>query len=174
MSRKRVLPLLHGRRRVLIPVRVRVHGCGPGGYTGWVIPGPATPPLRTLQVLRARFAGWLLGPPRSKGACLGLGTSKIGAWTGRGPGVTDRARRVVQAQRPPQPVFQSKPGANGKRARFQVNSTEVSQNRGVSPKSVHEAWHAPYFQNGLQKSPLEILEFPFSAAFSHKELMGLF
>ena len=29
----------------------------------------------------------------------------------------------------------------------------------------------PIFQNGLQKSPLEKLGFPFSLAFSHKELM---
>ena len=30
----------------------------------------------------------------------------------------------------------------------------------------------PNSQNGSQKSPLEILGFPFSLAFSHKELMG--
>ena len=59
-------------------------------------------------------------------------------------------------------------------ARFSLKYCKVSQYRGVSPKYVEKASHAPYFQNGLQKSPLVILGFPFSPAFSPKELLGLF
>ena len=44
----------------------------------------------------------------------------------------------------------------------------------MSPKSIQKACHSPYFQNGLQKSPLGILGFPFLPAFSHKELIGHF
>ena len=59
-------------------------------------------------------------------------------------------------------------------ARFDLISKKHSQNGEVSPKSVQKACHSPYFQNGLRKSPLGFLRFPFSPAFSHKELMGLF
>ena len=60
------------------------------------------------------------------------------------------------------------------RARIDLILHKVSQNARVSPKSVEKAYVSPYFQNGLKKSPLEKLGFPFSPAFSHKELMGLF
>ena len=59
-------------------------------------------------------------------------------------------------------------------ARFKVISLKLSQNGGVSPKYVEKAYHSPCSQNGLRKSPLEILRIPYSAAFSHKELMGHF
>ena len=59
-------------------------------------------------------------------------------------------------------------------ARFNLILLKVSQNNEVSPKSVHKASHSPYIQNGLQKSPLGFLRFPFLAAFSPKELMGRF
>ena len=61
-----------------------------------------------------------------------------------------------------------------KRARFDLILLKVSQNCIVSPKKCEKAWHSPCFQNGLRKSPLEILRFPFYGAFSHKELMGHF
>ena len=60
------------------------------------------------------------------------------------------------------------------KARFHSYSCKVSQNGRVSPEFVEKACHSPHSQNGLQKSALEILRFPISAAFSHKELMGLF
>ena len=60
------------------------------------------------------------------------------------------------------------------RARFVSFYCKVSQNREVSPKFDEKACHSPYIQNGSQMSPLEFLRFPFSRAFSHKELMGLF
>ena len=58
--------------------------------------------------------------------------------------------------------------------RFHVISCKVSQNREVSPKYDEKACHAPYLQNGSQKSPLDFLGFPIWLAFSPKELMGLF
>ena len=60
------------------------------------------------------------------------------------------------------------------RARFTVISCKVSQNDEVSPNLVEKASHSPCFQNGLQKSPLDFPRFPYSTAFSHKELMGCF
>ena len=72
------------------------------------------------------------------------------------------------------PAFQSNGRLNLKTATFQSLFYKVSQNQQVSPKSVHEACHNPYSQNGLQISPLEFLGFPNLLAFSHKELMGLF
>ena len=49
-----------------------------------------------------------------------------------------------------------------------VKTTKCRHNMSKRPVIV------PIFQNGLQKSALEILRFPFPAAFSPKELMGLF
>ena len=60
------------------------------------------------------------------------------------------------------------------KARFHDISWKLSENRGVSPKSVHKACHSPCSQNASVKSPLGFLGFPYSAAFSHKELMGHF
>ena len=60
------------------------------------------------------------------------------------------------------------------RARFDLHFTKLSQNRVVSPKYVHKASLSPCFQNGSQKSPLDISRIPFSVAFSHKELMAHF
>ena len=59
-------------------------------------------------------------------------------------------------------------------ARFDLIFSKVSQNSEVSPEYVHKACHSPYIQNRLQKSPLDILRFPYFPAFSHKELLGLF
>ena len=60
------------------------------------------------------------------------------------------------------------------RARFTSYSSKVSRNGRVSPENVQKACHSPCFQNGLGMSALDILRFPFSAAFSHKELMAYF
>ena len=112
----------------------------------------------------------------------GPGTSLQGRWSGwsagraRVPGTTLRARSVWPRQ--PSlyqgPAFQSNGRANLKKPRFQSFYSKVSQNDEVSPKKCHKAYHSPYFQNGSQISPLEILRFPFWPAFSCKELMGLF
>ena len=60
------------------------------------------------------------------------------------------------------------------RARFSHILLKVSKNPIVSSKNVQKACHSPHFQNGLQKSPLVFSRFPFSPAFSHKELMVVF
>ena len=60
------------------------------------------------------------------------------------------------------------------RARIHQYFSKVSQKAEVSPKNVEKACHSPCFQNVLEKSPLDFLGFTFSAAFSHKELMGHF
>ena len=60
------------------------------------------------------------------------------------------------------------------KARLRSKHGKVSQNSIVSPKYVEKACLSPCFQNGLEKSPLEISRFPFSVAFSHKELIGPF
>ena len=60
------------------------------------------------------------------------------------------------------------------RARYHLIYYKVSQNAEVSPKYVEKAYHSPCFTFSVQKSPLDFLGFPFSTAFSHKELMGRF
>ena len=60
------------------------------------------------------------------------------------------------------------------RARIDYILLKVSQNRIVSPEFVEKACHSPYSQNGSGKSALDFLGFPYSTAFSHKELMGHF
>ena len=90
----------------------------------------------------------------------------------------------VQAPTPPLPAVGPAPlggtlpranAASGPiKARFNLILLKYSQNRVVSPKYVHKACHSPYIQNGSQKSPLRILRFPYSLAFSHKELLGPF
>ena len=71
-------------------------------------------------------------------------------------------------------LFSPGPASWPIRARFDLISYILSQNGQVSPKYVEKASISPCFQNWVQKSPLEILGFPYSGAFSHKELMGLF
>ena len=60
------------------------------------------------------------------------------------------------------------------RAELQSFLYKVSQNGRVSPEFAQKACHSPCFQNGLHMSPLDFLRFPFSPAFSCKELMGHF
>ena len=60
------------------------------------------------------------------------------------------------------------------RARFTSILLKVSQNDEVSPENVHKACPSPCFQNGVEKSPLDFLRFPYFVAFSRKELMGHF
>ena len=81
----------------------------------------------------------------------------------------------------PSPAWQAPLGPGGgwdllrwQTARFDLILLKLRQNGVVSPEYVEKACHSPCFQNGRVKSPLEILRFPFSRAFSHKELMGHF
>ena len=156
--------------------------CGQGGCTGWVY--------------RVGIPGWVPGraipgyypAPARKGPCTakrapeglqGLEWVVHGAWTRhpvRPGSCTHPLGPVGPLQGPP--WYRTLPRANPAswpiRARLPSFYCKVSQNRIVSPNCVEKASHSPYFQNELQKSALEILRFPFSAAFSHKELMGRF
>ena len=138
--------------------------CWPGGYTGGVLPSHCS---RLREGSRQRS-----GPRKP---CKG--------WSGWS-GARNTLRGHPPASDPPRkrgPL----PAVAGRRwalkaasgpitARFHVKYCKVSQNDEVSPKSMHKASHSPYIQNGLQISPLEILGFPYSAAFSPKELMAHF
>ena len=93
---------------------------------------------------------------------------------GDGPAPTLRARSVLAPPGPPWCRTSQIAASWPKRARFQSYFYKVSQNGVVSTKSVEKAYHSPCFQNPVEKSPLEILRFPFSRSFSHKELMGHF
>ena len=133
------------------------------GIPGWVyrvgIQGCTTQPLREGSRQRS-------GPRRLlQGAGVG----------GLEPGIPQYARTHPCGARSalwaslvlPGPVAASWPI----RARFDLNSHVYCQNDEVSPKSVHKAYRSPYFQNGLQISPLDFLGFPYLLAFSPKELM---
>ena len=136
----------------------------PGGYgTGWVQGRGNTGVQHTA---RGEVNPSEAGPVRLlQGAWSGWGLSS-GAPS---PGTTTpcgRARFAV----PGLPHGQN-PASWPITARIDLFLWKVSQNAGVSPKYVNKACLSPYFQNGLRKSALEFLGFPFSVAFSHKELM---
>ena len=96
-----------------------------------------------------------------------------------------QAARTPGSYRPPTPlrsgarsaVCRTLPGhpthgrLNLRKVRIMTYFSKVSQNDEVSLKMSEKAYVSPCFQNGLRNSPLEILGFPFSPAFSAKELM---
>ena len=102
----------------------------------------------------------------------------------QGSGVGGQDLQRARAPGPPLPAVgpaslswvspRAIPASGPIRARYEVNSSKVSQKDEVSLKYVEKACHSPCFQNTLRKSPLEILRFPLLAAFSPKELMVLF
>ena len=79
---------------------------------------------------------------------------------GRGRSCTHPAG-PVGLQSPPWYRTSQIPASGPIKARFQLYFYKVSQNHGVSPKSMQKAYHSPYFQNGHQKSALGFLGFPF-------------
>ena len=138
-----------------------------GGYTGWVIPGSST------DLPRAKRSRYQRSGPRKPPQGAGVGgylhsaPKVFGGGTGSGTTTPcGRARSAV-----PEP---SECRLWAHMARFDLISQKSSQNDEVSPKSVEKACNSPCFQNGLRKSPLEILRFPICPAFSHKELLGFF
>ena len=153
--------------------RVGITGGYTGGYTGYY---PATQPPRAKPDEEPHDSE--AGPGSPNGAGVG----------GHGVGVsgahfacprTGNPRALLPTHLPvpgrPAPCGRWSAGPpRSKRARFDVISLKLSQNREVSPKYAEKASHSPYFQKRGQKSPLEILRFPFSPAFSCKELMGRF
>ena len=109
-------------------------------------------------------------------ALAGVGRKQGGVTPSRVPGLGNpRPCPHPCGARSPFPCpWQGLPGTcppRSKRATFDLIYCKVSQKAIVSPKSVEKACHSPYLQNGLRKSPLEILRFTVSPAFSHKELM---
>ena len=132
------------------------------GYTGVLPSHPARCSGRTLQTAKrapeAPAGSW-------SGWSAGSGRPVRPVTTPAGPG-----RGSCPSLSPPRADAASWPI----KARLRVISSKVSQNGGVSLKYVEKAYHSPCSQNGPQKSPLEIPGFPFSAAFSHKELMAYF
>ena len=142
-----------------------------GGYTGWVlgtgwVQGRAIP-VPSPQLLEEGISqrSGPVGPARA---------GVVGIWPdvlGTAPAHPCGARSVPVGP-PLQDPRKCRLWAN--KARFNLISSKVSQNGEVSSESVQKASHSPCFQNGLQKSPLEIPRFPVSRAFSHKELMGRF
>ena len=127
------------------------------GYTG-------TQPLCSRRVLGQRSGP---GSP-----CRGL------EWWSQEPDVPvapgDHPCGARSALRPSLSPPRANPASWPIRARIGSHLLKVSQNSKVSPKYVEKASRSPCFHFRAQKSPLEILRFPFSRAFSHKELMGLF
>ena len=146
--------------------RGRVRGgyeAEPGGYTGWVIPGPVDHPLQPRCGFRGPLRCRLLGPPRSKGACLGPGTSESGAWNREGTcRVTDRARRVVPGTAPTQARPSHNQVQTAKRRDFRsiilnlVKTAECHQNMSMRPVIV------PVSILGLRSHLLNSSDFHFS------------
>ena len=121
------------------------------------------------------------GGPRTSEACPGSPARGL-EWVGTGAGRPGSTEAAGSGPVPPSGSGRSPAGPSlyrtlenaaswPIRARFRPFYCKVSQNGIVSSKSVEKACHSPYFQNELQKSPLEILRFPFCSAFSPKELM---
>ena len=139
-------------------------GMGAGWVYGRAIPGSTQPP-RTYP---------LSGDPDSE---AGPGSPKGLEWVVRVAAPQYVRTPPFGPGRPGQASLGA-PRADARswpiKARFDLIFLEVSQNRGVSPKYPEKACHSPYSQNALGKSALGILGFPFSLAFSDKELMGLF
>ena len=164
------------------------NGCSGGqhGYswcrqwvgTGWVlggaIPGQGEYYPAAKQGRRPATAG--SGPCRGQGGSeAGPAPPRSNGGGGDGPRYHPCGARSVPASRA-FPV----PGTSQIAASWPITATfhpyfsKVSQNHGVSPKYPEKACHSPCIQNGPRKSPLEILRFSYSSAFSHKELMGHF
>ena len=141
----------------------------PGGYTGWVGRG-AIPGYYRGTTQRPRKVPY--PAERAPEALAGAGVG--GIWdrprerpltTPAGPG------RVLGTL----PVSSSSNAASGPiRARFHVKSSKVSQNGIVSPRNVEKACHSPYFQNGLQKSPLDISRISILASLLSQGINGPF
>ena len=156
--------------------RARAGCTGPGWVPGWVyrwVPGGAIPgttqPARFArkEVLRQRS-----GPRRACRARSGWSEGRVRPSCRNPP-----LRGPVGPMLGPPWFLHLSPGNAASwpiKARLRVKLSKVSQNAEVSPKSVEKAYHSPYSQNRLQKSPLDFLRFPILQAFSHKELMGLF
>ena len=162
---------------VLVDVRavLRAQAGTRDGYTGWVIGGLYRyPPTDHPLCSRSK--------PDSEAGPVGPARAGVGGQVqrtyrrsrGRSPETTTPGLWPSGPASLSQACWGRDLASDLETARFDLNITKVSQNRGVSPEYAHKACHSPYFQNGPGKSALEIPRFPFCPAFSGKELMGLF
>ena len=156
---------------------VTVQRCGSGGCTrvgipGWVYRGSTSParcPGRTQKQTSEA------GPGRPTGPGVGGSAGPGALGDGGGGGISPPCGPGQSSPREAFPGIYLRNAASWPiGARFTSFYCKVSQNGQVSPKKCKKACHSPYFQNGLEKSPLGFLRFPFSPAFSRKELLGLF
>ena len=153
-----------------------VPGGSQGGYTGWgtgrAIPGTTQPPLALSPEEH---------PPaeRAPGSPAGAGVGWVGAGVGRPFAYWSWwcAGLLYPPSGPGRPLagppwYRTPPRAKGRDSDLipvkLVKTTKCHQNMSKRPIML------PIFQNGSQKSPLEIPGFPFWLAFSPKELMVLF
>ena len=156
-----------------------MYGCGRGyrvGTAGWVYRVGVQGLYRVLPLHRARRS-WYSGAGPGRPAGPGVGGTRAGCvspWVfGGGTAISHPCGARSVPEGPPWICPQN--AASGPiTARLRVPLLKHSQNGEVSPKSVDKACHSPCFQKRSQKSPLGILRFPLSVAFSHKELMGPF
>ena len=159
---------------VLVDIRagLRAPGGWLGGYTGWVIPGTTSHPP-TCQGLHPQ------GPTQRSGPRKPLVGAGVG---GVGPSPQTRPRAVLGASASPPthpagPVGPGRPslvGGLAPRAKGRDSSyisLELSKTAKCHQKVSKRPPVVPVSQNGSGKSPLEILRFPISSAFSPKELM---
>ena len=138
------------------------------GYSGWVMGGLYRVPSHEDVPLLSEAQTAKRAPEAPTGGWSGWsGCSAPGR-----PAPTLRARSCPCWALPG--ASSSKPRLLANKARFNNISWKLSQNGEVSPHFAEKACHSPYFQNRPQKSPLGILRFLISPAFSHKELMGHF
>ena len=150
--------------------RGAVPGCGTGGYTGWVYQGGYMGGLYRYTQPAARGAH----PDSGAGPVAPAGAEwvvRVGGRTGDGGGPRTHPCGARSGTQVPSLVLGPYCRLSANRARFPSFLSKVSQNGEVSSEKSEKACHSPYIQNGSQKSPLEILRFPFEPAFSHKELM---
>ena len=125
------------------------------GYTGVL---PSSQVLRPSGGLTAKRA-----PEAPEGAGVG---GQAAAPTGPFARAPDPTTPVPLG--PPGPLRwvwaspRANPASGPITARFHLISIKLVQNRVVSPKYVEKASVYPCFQNGSQKSPLEIPGFPYS------------
>ena len=134
-------------------------GCTGVGYgTGWVGGGLYRVPTQPA----ARGALYSEAGPGSpaRAGVGGTGRTYWGTAAGTAPGTTSCGGPVGPLRGPPCPRTLRNAASWPITARFDLYLLKVSQNRVVSPKKCQKASHSPYFQNGVQKSPLGILRFP--------------
>ena len=150
--------------------RCQVGGCTWGGtrmgYNGWVIGGVYRVPSHAAR------GEVLMTAKRARKPCRGWSGGHEELGRPSSPGTTLRARSVPCRPLPVPGLPSPGKAASGPiRARLRLIFLKVSQNDEVSPKIHEKASHSPYSQNGSRNSPLGILRFPVSPAFSDKELM---